>query len=67
MQWPLLSLTMFYAFTELIDETTLMKANPKEYFFSRRVVWNFLDLSSSVLIIAVGVIIFGKFELELPS
>jgi len=35
---------------------------PFEYFLSRRALWNFLDLASSMLVIAVGVTIFGHFR-----
>jgi len=53
---------MLYSFTELIDEFSFIKANPRDYFLTRRFVWNFLDLSSSSLAIAVGVIILGDFR-----
>ena len=53
---------MLYSLTELISEIAKMKISPREYFLSRRFVWNFLDLSSSTLILTVGVIIFGDFK-----
>jgi len=53
---------MLYSFTELIDEFSFINANPREYFLTRRFVWNFLDLSSSSLAIAVGIIILGNFK-----
>ena len=53
---------MLYSFTELIDEFSFINANPMEYFLTRRFVWNFLDLSSSSLAIAVGIIILGNFK-----
>ena len=53
---------MLYSFTELIDEFSFINANPREYFLTRRFVWNFLDLSSSTLTIIVGIIILGDFR-----
>jgi len=53
---------MLYSITELIDEFSFINANPMEYFLTRRFVWNFLDLSSSSLAIAVGIIILGNFK-----
>jgi len=39
-----------------------MRTSLREYFYSRRTIWNIIDLASSMLIIAFGVIILGDFR-----
>jgi len=44
-----------------------MRTSLREYFYSRRTIWNIIDLASSMLIIAFGVIILGDFRSWLSS
>jgi len=53
---------MIYSFTELIFLIGKMMNHASEFFLSRRFVWNFLDLASSLLVITFGIIVFGYFR-----
>jgi len=53
---------MIYSFTELIFLIGKMMNHASEFFLSRRFVWNFLDLASSLLVITFGIIVFGYFK-----
>jgi len=61
--WPLLLAASVYSLLQIIFEIKQMKGNLKEYFLSEGFIWNFLDLSSSILVISFTVITLMQIDI----
>jgi len=63
LQWPLLGLCIIYSCLQLYFEGRQLSKNPSEYFLSQGFIWNFLDLISSLLVIATSFVVLAAFDI----
>jgi len=63
LQWPLLILCVAYSCLQLSFEGKQIVKNRSEYFLSQGFIWNFLDLISSILVIAVSCVVLGGLDI----
>jgi len=63
LQWPLLSICLLYSCLQLFFEGKQMVQYRSEYFLSQGFVWNFLDLLSSILVMAVSLIVLADLDI----